>query len=90
MKHDTQNFLPFWTVFCPFSPLTTQKIKILENWKKKPGDITILQKCTKNHDHMLYCSLNTVHKVQSFWAIFCPFTSLAARKIKIQKSEKKY
>ena len=31
MKHDGQNFLSFWTVFCPF---TTQKIKILKNWKK--------------------------------------------------------
>ena len=28
-------FLSFWTVFCPFTPLTTQKIKILKKWKKK-------------------------------------------------------
>ena len=27
-------FLSFWTVFCSFTPLTTQKIKILKNWKK--------------------------------------------------------
>ena len=27
-------FLSFWTVSCPFTPLTTQKIKILKNWKK--------------------------------------------------------
>ena len=27
-------FLSFWTVFCPFNPLTTQKINILKNWKK--------------------------------------------------------
>ena len=33
-KHDRQNFLSFWTVFCPFTSLTTQKIKILKNWKK--------------------------------------------------------
>ena len=33
-KHDGQNFLSFWTVFCPFTPLTTWKIKILKNWKK--------------------------------------------------------
>ena len=26
-------FLSFWTVFCPFTPLTTRKIKILKNWK---------------------------------------------------------
>ena len=39
MKRDTQNFLSFWTVFCPFTkdnPKTTQKIKILKNWKKTP------------------------------------------------------
>ena len=29
-----QNFgLSFWTVLCPFTPLTIQKIKILEKWK---------------------------------------------------------
>ena len=25
-----QNFLSFWTIFCPFSPIATQKIKILK------------------------------------------------------------
>ena len=34
MKHDRQDFLSFWTTFCPFTPLTNQKIKILKNWKK--------------------------------------------------------
>ena len=33
MKRDGQNFL-FSTVFFPFTPLTTWKIKILKNWKK--------------------------------------------------------
>ena len=28
-----QNFLSFWTIFCPFTPLTTWKIKILNKWK---------------------------------------------------------
>ena len=28
MEHDRQNFLSFWTFFCPFIPLWTQKIKI--------------------------------------------------------------
>ena len=31
---DGQNFLSFWTIFCPFTLLTTQKIKILKKWKK--------------------------------------------------------
>ena len=34
-KHDGQNFLLFWTVFCTFIlPLTNQKIKILKKWKR--------------------------------------------------------
>ena len=31
---DRQNFLSFWTIFCLFTPLKTQKIKILKKWKK--------------------------------------------------------
>ena len=34
MEHDGHNFLSFWTIFCPFTPLTTQKIKILKKGKK--------------------------------------------------------
>ena len=34
MECNGQNFLSFWTIFCPFTPLTTQKIKILKKWKK--------------------------------------------------------
>ena len=34
MKRDRQNFLSFWAIFCPFNSLTTQKIKILKNWKQ--------------------------------------------------------
>ena len=43
MKRDLQNFLSFWTDFCPFTPLTTQKIKILKNWKE---NLKILSFCT--------------------------------------------
>ena len=35
IKHDGQNSLSFWTIFCPFTPLTTWKVKILKNWKKR-------------------------------------------------------
>ena len=72
--------------FLPFYPLTTQKVKILKNWIRTPGDIIISQKCIKNGDHMLYCSWNMVHdkcNYLSFWAIFCLFTSLTTWKIKI-------
>ena len=73
-------FLSFWTIFCPFTPLTTQQIKIWEN-EKIPGDTIILHKCTKNHDHMLHCSSDTMRDVCKsyflFWAIFGPFTLVA-------------
>ena len=33
--HDIRNFyFSFWAIFCPFTPLTTQKINILKEWKK--------------------------------------------------------
>ena len=38
IKHDRQMSqmwqMSFWIIFCPFTPLTTQKIKILKKWKK--------------------------------------------------------
>ena len=34
MKCNRQNFLTFWTIFCPFTPLTIRKIKILKKWNK--------------------------------------------------------
>ena len=49
------DFFYFGSFFCPFIPLTTQKIKILKKWKRH-GDIISLQKCTKNHDLILYFS----------------------------------
>ena len=33
-KRDGQNFLSFWTVFYPFTPITKWKIKMLKNWKR--------------------------------------------------------
>ena len=46
--------------------------------KTATGDIIILHKCTKNQDHMLYCSWDMACDVCncyfSFWTAFCPFT----------------
>ena len=30
MKHERKNLFVIWIIFCPFTPLTTQKIKILK------------------------------------------------------------
>ena len=35
MECERHNFFSFWTIFCPFTPLTTQKIKILKKWKNR-------------------------------------------------------
>ena len=91
VKRDWQNFLSFWAIFCL---LTNRKIKIFKKWKKKEsGYIIILHQRTKNHDHMLYCSWNKARDGCNtcfwFWAIFYPFTPLAAWKTKIYKHWKK-
>ena len=85
----------FFCHFGPFFALLQPKIsKFWKNFKKTPGDITILQKCTKNQDHMLYCSWDMARDgckcYFSFWTTFCPFTPLTARKMKISKKWKKY
>ena len=85
-----QNFLSFSAIFSPFTPLTTQTIKI---FLKIHGDIIILHKCTKNHDHTLYCSwymaCDGCNCYFSFWANFCPFTPLTKQKIQITKKKLK-
>ena len=34
MMCNKQNFLSFWAIFCPFTLLTTQKVKTLKKWKE--------------------------------------------------------
>ena len=94
MEHNRHNFFFCWTIFCLFTPLTAKKMKISKKkFKKMPGDIITLYKCTKNHDHMLYCSWDIVSDRYncyfSFWAIFCPFTPITAQKMKISKKMEK-
>ena len=45
----------FGLYFAPLAP-KSPKNEYFETKQKNPGDIIILHKCTKNHDHMLYCS----------------------------------
>ena len=87
-------------IVCYFGPFFTllphEQPKKTKFWKnvKKTGDIIILQKCTKSHDHMLYCSWdmarNGCNCYFSFWAIFCLSTSLTAQKIKTKKKGNKH
>ena len=82
-------------IFCHFGPYFLPFYKKWKFQKKfKNGDVIILHKCTKNYDHMVYCSWDMAHDRCNcyflFWAIFCPFTPLTAQKIKILKKWKKH
>ena len=55
MVHDGCNYFSFWAIFALLIPYQA-KNQNLKKMKKTTGDIIILHKCTKNHDHMLYCS----------------------------------
>ena len=57
---DRCNYFLFWAIFCPFTPLTAQKIKIKKKMKKRPGDIIILLMCIKNYDQIMYSSWDMV------------------------------
>ena len=63
--------------FLPFYPLpppqNNPEIKIFKNWKKPLELTSFHQRCTKNHDQMLYCSIDMAcnrFNYFSFWAIF--------------------
>ena len=84
-----RNFLSFWVIFCPFTPL---KNKDFDKMKKPPWNIIILHKCTKNHNHVLHCFWDMAahdgcNFYFSFWAIFCTSTPLTAWKSKLKKKK---
>ena len=83
--------LSSWAIFCPFTSLTAPKIKISTKMKKTPGDIIILHKSTKNHDHRLYCSWDMAcdecNCYLSFWVTFCLFTHHPPSHPNSQKNE---
>ena len=76
-ERDSQNFSSQWTIFCPFTSLTTWKIIFFKKMKKMPRDIIILHMCTINDNHMMYGSWDIVRNRQNF----CPFTPLTTQKI---------
>ena len=91
MEHDRHNFLSFWTVFCPFTSVWTQKN--FETMKKPLGDIITLHMSTVNDNQMMYDSWDMECDGQnflSFWTAFCPFTPLVTQKIKILKKWKNH
>ena len=53
IRCNRQKFSTLWAIFCPFSTLTTWKIKIL-TLKNTPGDVIILNICTTNDNHIIW------------------------------------
>ena len=77
----------------------TKKVTYRENikneiskMKKNSGDIIILHKCTKNHDHLLYCSRDMTHDRCNGYFHFGLFFALLplyhSKKSEFQKNEK--
>ena len=64
-------FLSSFFFFLPFHPPDSPKNENIKKMKKKPGDITILHKCTKNHDHMLTHVIFAFH-FGLFFALLIP------------------
>ena len=72
------NFLSFWVIFCPFTPLTTWKIKILKKWKKHL-EISSFYTCVQ-FMMIMRCIvseiLNVTDRMFSHFGHFLPFYNL--------------
>ena len=70
------NFLSFWMVFCPFTPLWTQKIKIFKKNGKNTWRYYYFTNINKSH--MMYGSSDMDCNGQNFlpfWAVSCSFNN---------------
>ena len=76
-------------LFFAFYPPMEPENQNFEKMKKTLDDIIILQMFTLNDSLMIYGFSDKECNRQnclSFWMVFCPFTPLATRKIKILKN----
>ena len=74
-----QNFLSFWTVRCSFTPITTQKKKILKKWKNCLEILSFYTGLTEMR--IIWCMVLEITSTADriflwFWTIFCPFTPI--------------
>ena len=81
------NFL-FWTIFCPFTPLTTQKIKTLKKWRKHL-EILSFQICVPQMT-IIWCMVHEIWSVTNrtfcHFGLFFPFYPLTTQKNTILKN----
>ena len=86
IEHDRQNFFSFWTIFCPL---------LFNFWKNEKKNTWRYHHFTEvYYKWQSYDIWFLRYEVQqtyflSFWAIFCPFTPIKAKKIKIWKNNEK-
>ena len=72
MKRNRQKLWSFWAIFCSFTLLTTQKIKILKKWKKY---LKISLFYTSVSKIMIICyTVPEIWCVRDVIVILCPFT----------------
>ena len=85
-------YFSFWTVFCPFTPLTTWKMKISKQWKKRVQMTSFYISAPKvmiiwyTVPEIWNMTDVTVFHFGIFFALLPPLT---AQKIKISKKWKK-
>ena len=85
------NFGPFFALLHPLPPLTTNRIKILRQWKNT-WRYHFTQVHHKWQSYDIWFLRYEVHQIEFFlssWAIFCPFTHLTAWKVNFSKKWKK-
>ena len=67
------HILPFYYPPSPTNDLENQNFD--KKWKKKPGDIIILHRCTINNSYMVYGSWDIKHNGQNFLSFWTPLTT---------------
>ena len=90
MERNRQNFFSFWTIFCPFTILTTRK-KIFEKKRKKCLEISSLHTSVPYMTHTS-CMIPEIWSVTQFFVIlshFLPFYNTDNPKTQIFKKMKK-
>ena len=92
IENNRQNFLSFWTVFCPFTLLSNHKIKILKKWKKHLKIWCIVPEMWSATDryfvilnHFLPFHPLTTHRINIFkkWKKHCKISSFYMHASKI-------
>ena len=85
MMYGSWDFLSLLVIFCSFTPRTTRKIKILNNWKSTwRYYFTYVHHKWQSYSCMVPDIWSATNKnFLSFWTVFCPFTPLTTHKIKI-------